>query len=205
MSSVSASSLIEAAMKRFLALLLLLAAASADAQPDEEIAVNVQIDGEVVSVEASLAVPATRQQVWDVLTDFAHMAGFVSNLKESRVESSSGDTLKIFQSGVAQYGPITFPFRSLREIRLTRLERIQSRLISGSMRKMEGMTRLDDEGAQTRIQYHAESIPGAWIPPLVGKVFIEHETREQFREIRNEILKRKHSLAVDHSKATEAN
>jgi len=67
-------------------------------------------------------------------------------------------------------------------------------LISGNMRKMEGMTKLDDEGEQTRIIYHAESIPGVWIPPVVGKVFIAHESREQFQEMRDEIIRRKQLL-----------
>jgi predicted oxidoreductase len=37
----------------------------------------------------------------------------------------------------------------------------------------------------------ADVVPGVWIPPVLGKVFIEHETFEQFQEIRDEILKRK--------------
>jgi hypothetical protein len=163
----------------------------ADALTAEDIAVKVQVDGETVNVDVSLAVPATRQQVWDVLTDFGHMASFISNLKESKVESGSGDRLNISQRGTAQYGPINFPFNSIREIQLTPLEKIQSHMISGNMRKMEGTTLLTEEGAQVRILYHSVSIPGTWIPPLVGKSFIEHETREQFREMRTEILRRK--------------
>lgn len=159
-----------------------------DPQPGEEIEVKVQIRGESVVVDLSLVVPATRQQVWAVLTDFGHMADFVSNLKESRVISVSEDTVIIFQRGSAKYGPVNFPFESTREMRLTPFDEIRSRLISGNMRKMEGTTRLVDEGAQTRIIYHADSIPGVWIPPIVGRVFIENETREQFREMRNEII-----------------
>ena len=172
-------------------LALFMAPAFADPQPDEDIEIKVQIAEKHVIVDLSLAVPATRQQVWAVLTDFEHMASFVSNLKESRVISASGDTQNIFQSGSAKYGPLSFSFESTREMRLTPFAEIQSRMISGNMRKMEGMTRLVDEGSQTRIIYHTDTIPGVWIPPIVGKIFIEHETREQFREMRDEIIKRK--------------
>jgi hypothetical protein len=107
------------------------------------------------------------------------------------VLSTSGTTQIIFQRGTANFGPINFPFESTREMLLTPFDKIQSHMISGNMRKMEGTTRLMDEGGRTRIIFHTESIPGYWIPPLAGKIFIEHETREQFLELRNEILKRK--------------
>lgn len=183
---------------RRIALLLLACAAflvpaiSAAAQQPDDIDVNVQISGDEVIVDLSLLVPATRQETWAVLTDFAHMSGFVSNLKESRVTASAGDTLEIFQRGSAAYGPISFPFESTRAIRLTPQEMIQSHLLSGSMRKMEGTTRLTEEGTQTRIVYHADTVPGVWIPPLLGKTFIEHEAREQFNEMRHEIMRRQH-------------
>ncbi|MDE2118254.1 MAG: SRPBCC family protein [Betaproteobacteria bacterium] len=168
-----------------------MAAAFADPQHDKDIEVKVQVVGDNVIVDLSLVVPATQQQVWAVLTDFDHMAGFISNLKESRVVSSLADTTKVFQRGTAKYGPISFPFESTREMQLTPFDKIRSHMISGNMRRMEGTTQLVDEGAQTRIIYHTDSIPGVWIPPIVGKVFIEHEIREQFQEMRNEIIRRK--------------
>jgi len=182
-------------MKKFFfpPLLLLLFAATAHAEPqqDEGIEVKVQVAGENVIVDLSFVVPATRQQVWAVLTDFDHMDDFISNVKESKVISVAADITKVFQRGSAKYGPISFPFESTREMRLKPFDKIQSHMISGNMRKMEGTTQLVDEGAQTRIIYHTDSIPGVWIPPIIGKGFIEHEIREQFREIRNEIIKRK--------------
>lgn len=174
---------------------LFVATALADPRQDKDIEVKVKIAGENVIVDLILVVPATRQEVWAVLTDFEHMAGFVSNLKESKVVSVSGDTLKIFQRGSAMYGPISFPFESTREIRLTPFDKIQSHMISGNMRKMEGTTQLVDEGGQTRIIYHTDTIQEVWIPPVAGKIFIEHEIREQFHEMRNEIIKRKRALA----------
>ena len=68
-------------------------------------------------------------------------------------------------------------------------------MISGNMRMMEGTTQLIDEGGQTRIIYHTDTIQENWIPPLVGKIFVEHEIRKQFHEMRNEIIKRKRASA----------
>ena len=163
----------------------------ADSSSNEDVDIKVQIVGENVIVDISLLVPATREQVWAVLTDFDHMSGFVSNLKESKVIGTVGPMRKIFQRGSASYGLINFPFESTREMLLTPFEKIQSHMVSGNMLKMEGSTLLTEEGGETRVVSHTESIPGNWIPPVAGKIFIEHETREQFQEIRTEILKRK--------------
>ena len=173
--------------------MLVLTAAFANTPQYEDIEVKVQITGDIVSVDLSLVVPATRQQVWAVLTDFEHMSSFVSNLKESKVIGTSGSALKIFQRGSANYGPIDFPFESTREIQLTPFEKIQSHLISGNVRKLDGTTQLEEKGGGTRIVYHSDSIPGCWLPPIAGRHFIEHETRAQFQELRNEILRRKSS------------
>ncbi len=170
-----------------------MSAAHAEAAQNEDIDVRVSIDGEKVTLDLSMIVEATPQQVWAVLTDFEHMAGYISNLKESRVLSTSGSTQKIFQRGEANFGLISFPFESTREMLLTPFDKIESHMISGSMRKMDGATQLYEENGSTRIVLHSESIPGNWIPPLIGKRFISHETQEQFKEIRDEVIKRKAS------------
>ena len=64
-------------------------------------------------------------------------------------------------------------------------------MISGSMRKMEETTQLLPEGDQTRINYRVVFIPGSWIPPVAGEVFIKQEAREQLQEVVNEIIRRK--------------
>jgi len=181
--------------KTYFALLFLPLAAFVFAEPQtaEDIEVKVQIAGENVTVDLNMTVAATRQETWAVLTDFAHMPDFVSNVKESKVLSTEGDTLRIFQRGSATYGPVSFKFETTRELKLDPFDTIHSRLVSGTMRKMDGTTRLVEEGTKTRIIYHAESIPGTWVPPMIGKAFIAHETREQFREMRNEIIRRKQS------------
>ena len=185
-----------------IAVSLSMTAAFADTLRNDDIEVAVKITGEDVIIDLSLVVSASRQQVWAVLTDFDHMSSFVSNLKESKVITTTGFTQKIYQRGVARYGLIDFPFESTREMQLTPYETIQSHMISGNMRKMEGMTRLAEESGCTRIIFHTDTVPGYWLPPIAGKLFIENETREQFQQIRDEILKRKLSSEVLDNKQT---
>jgi hypothetical protein len=64
-------------------------------------------------------------------------------------------------------------------------------MLSGSMRKMEETTQFLPEGNHTRIIYHADIVPGMWVPPMVGNMFIKHEAHEQFQQIVDEIIRRK--------------
>lgn len=184
------------ALSLFLSALLFDGIVFAALEQEGDIRVEVQVSGENVIVDASLLIPASRQETWAVLTDFEHMAGFISNVKESKVLNVSGDILKISQRGSANYGPVKFPFESVREIHLMPFDRIQSRMISGNVRKMESVTQLFEENGKTRVIYHADSVPGVWIPPIVGKAFIAHEAREQFQEMRNETVRRKEISAA---------
>jgi len=63
---------------------------------------------------------------------------------------------------------------------------------------MQGTVRLIAEAAGTRIVSHIESIPRFWIPPLIGSIMIERETRDQFRQIIAEIARR---VAADQAAA----
>ena len=178
--------------------MLVTAWASADALEGRDIEVQVNMAGENIIIDLHFSVRATRQEVWNVLIDFNNMADFVSNLKESRVVGASPDSFTIFQSGAATYGPINFPFESTREVRLIPYHKIRTSLISGNMRKLEGTTHLIEDGGQTRVIHRTDAIPKAWIPETVGKVFIEHEMREQFNEMRNEIMRRKKGALLLH-------
>ena len=81
--------------------------------------------GENIVIDLNFPVPATQQEVWDMLIDFDRMAHFVSNLKESKVISVSQDKLTIFQRGAGTYGPLIYPFESTREVRLVPYNKIK--------------------------------------------------------------------------------
>src|SRR5574338_945913 len=141
-------------------LTLLLCLLSVPGLAHEEMWSQVSVDGEWVWVEVRFSVPATRAQVWEVLTDFEHMAGFVSNLEVSSVIAREGETLQVYQKGMARRGLLVFPFESVREVHLTPMNRIVSHLLRGSMKQQEGVTELSDEGADTRVVFHGASVPG---------------------------------------------
>jgi len=56
---------------------------------------------------------------------------------------------------------------------------------------LDGVTQLISFGDRTTIVYHGVSIPDVWVPPLIGTSFIQTEVHNQYRELRNEIMRRK--------------
>ncbi|SEO66800.1 SRPBCC family protein [Nitrosovibrio sp. Nv6] len=158
---------------------------------DKNIAINIQNDGEQIVVDANFIVPVVPQQAWAVLTDFDNIPKFNSSVLFSKVTDRTGNNVHVSQKGVTKYGFFTFSFESVREINLLPFRKIEERMISGSMRKMEETTQLLPEGNETRISYHAVFVPGVGVPPGIAKVFIKREAQDQFQAIVGEIIRRK--------------
>jgi hypothetical protein len=130
------------------------------------------------------------------VTDYDNMAKFVSNLQASRIVERIDNKLVVMQKGRASRGPLSFSFENVREILLTPPTEIRSRLISGDLESSEFITRVVDHGDSAQIVNHGEFVPKVWVPPIVGPTVIEAETRKQFRELRDEIMRRKAETAA---------
>lgn len=182
------------------AILALFAAAwfslgQAEPTSEQDIEIQVELEGDLVRIDTSFHVEVTPQEAWAVVTDFDGAIAFISDLETSQVLARDGDTMLVFQKGRAKFGPFSFPVESVREIRLVPFQGMQSRLVSGSMKRLDVSTQLTPEGSGTRVTNRTESIPDVWIPPVVGRLFIAHEARQKFRELRDEILRRKQAAA----------
>jgi carbon monoxide dehydrogenase subunit G len=174
----------------FLVFSLTVPAWAAD-ERNSEVEVTVRVSGDDVQVTAAFTVDATPQEAWAVLTDFDNMARFVSNLETSEVLSRQGNVVRVRTKGAARFGPLHFPFEAVRELMLTPFERIQSKQVSGTLKRFEGETRITPAAQGTRISYRGDSTSNQSIPPIVGPSFIKSETEEQFNEMQTEILRRR--------------
>lgn len=174
----------------FVAALSLPNADAASPEPPD-IDVAVHRDGETIVVDVSLVVEASPREAWDVLTDYDHMTRFISSLTMSRVLGHINGRLLVAQTSRFRFGLLALNFDSVREIELTPLREIRSKLVSGDMKASAFTTRLVAEDGTTRIINHARFIPDRWIPPVIGLAVLRADTRRQFSELRAEILRRK--------------
>jgi len=167
------------------------ARAATPADDDADIAVHVRQNGNRIAVEVDIPVNATAVEAWNVITDYDNMSKFVSSLESSRILERNGSRVVLYQKGVASRGPLSISFENTREIVLTPPTEIRSHLISGDLEESDFTTRVIDHGDSAQIINHGEFIPKMWVPPIIGPLLIEAETRRQFQELRAEIMRRK--------------
>jgi hypothetical protein len=187
MMQMWAMSYLQRPVRRWLAAVLALVATSTLAQPIE---VRVEKRGPEVIVDVEATVAAGAAHAWAVLTDYDHMAEFVSTLKSSSVISRRGNALEVAQTGEAKRAFLHFTFSSVRAVELVPHKEIRSRLISGDFKSYVFTTRIVDQGATTLIEHHGEYVPNTWVPPGIGPTLIRDETMKQYGELIAEMLKR---------------
>jgi hypothetical protein len=163
----------------------------ANADSDEAIDVAVRIQRGEAIVDVNFHVRVTPQEAWAVMTDYDHATHFISKLDKSVILSRTGETLLLSQKGSMGVGPFSLTLETVSEIRLTPFQKMQARLISGNMKKNDATTRLIPDAGGTRIEYHMESIPDVWMPPIIGRALVEFEVRARFRQLVDEMLRRK--------------
>ncbi len=157
---------------------------------DQDIVVHVRKDGPNIAVDVDCPVDAPGSVAWEVLTDYDHMAQFISNLEYSGVTDRSGNVLRVHQKGKASRGPLTLTFDNVREIELVPYREIRSRLISGDLKASDFVTQIVELAARVHIINSGRYTPNIWVPPIIGPALIATETQKQFGEIRAEILRR---------------
>jgi len=177
---------------RFLAVLLLLALPFRAwcASATHDIIVHVETDGASVTVDVDCPVDAPAAVVWEVLTDYEHMARFISNIEFSTVEQRSDNVLHVRQKGKTTKGPLTVRFEFLRQVELVPHREIRSHLLSGDLKESDFVTQVVEIASKVHILNKGRYTPNIWVPPVIGPAVIVGETQKQFGEIRAEILRR---------------
>jgi len=170
-------------------------ARAAAANSDTNIDVRASKEGDIIVVDVALTISASQHEVWNVLTDYDHMADFISDLQSSSVISRTGDTLDVMQKGTVRYGLLSFPFETVRRVMLTPRREIRSRIMSGDMTGSEIVTRITADGPVTQVSVRSRYVPTIWIPPVIGTSVIAAQTRQQWLTLREEVLRRRAAMA----------
>ena len=182
-------------MNRFPALLLLALFTSMTwaAAPDDgsNVKARIEIEDDVVRIEAEAIIPASIREVWEVLTDFENLPRYVSSVSSSKVLARNGNMVRLSQTGKVRFGPFSFEFESIRELTLTPFEKFESRMVEGNMKRFRSTTRLESGAGVTRIRYQSEGVPDTFLPLSLLRSSIESGAREHYQEISGEVLRRK--------------
>lgn len=155
--------------------------------------VEARGEGESIHVTASAEIEADPRTVWNVITDYDHLAEFIPYVRSSRVVLRDGDRVVVEQSG-------EFTFLFFRQRVQTKLnvvesppQRVTARAIggSGNLREMEGSYSIETLAAGTvRLSYSGRLVPDFAVPPLIGRMVVRNVFANQFNAMVGEILRR---------------
>ena len=158
---------------------------------DHDIVVHVHKDQSTYEIRLEFDVPATIEQTWNVLADFDHMAKILSNMDSSRIVSRDGDRMMVAQTSHGKIGLIHVSVDGLREIVLKPPTEIRSHLVKGDLKASDFTTELRDEGAVTHVTVHGRIVVSPWVGVALGADRVAAQTRQQYQELREEVLRRK--------------
>lgn len=156
-----------------------------------DIAVHATKDGATYTVEAEFTVAANADEVWEVLTDFDRMAEIVTSVDTSRIVSREGNLIQVAQKSHASAGPLRFSMENVRQVELTPNREIRSRLLKGDLKASDFTTRINDEGGLSKITVQGKFVAGGLAAGAITVESVEAQTRRQYQELRDEILRRK--------------
>jgi carbon monoxide dehydrogenase subunit G len=156
-----------------------------------EVVVHATRDGATFTVDAEFAVAADVDQTWEVLTDFDRMAQIVSSVDASRIVSRDGNLIEVAQKSHANAGLLHVSMESVRQVELKPKREIHSRLLKGDLKSSDFTTSLSDEGGTTKVAVHGTFVAGGLSAGAINVESVEAQTRRQYQELRDEILRRK--------------
>ncbi|MEO8302566.1 MAG: SRPBCC family protein [Betaproteobacteria bacterium] len=158
---------------------------------DSDVTVHVAKEKAAFSISVEFTVSATALEAWNVLTDYEHMAQIVSNIDSSEVMSRDGNRIEVAQRSHGHAGPIRISVDGVRVVDLSPYTEIHSHLKKGDLKASDFTTRITDEGEVTRVTAHGTIVAAAWVAWAISPAAIEAQTRRQYQELRDEILRRK--------------
>ena len=173
-----------------------------DNKNQNDINITIQNDGQKIVVDAYYSVPTNPQLVWATLTDFNNISNFTEGVASSKITSRKGNTLRVAQTSEIRSSGVSFNFESVGEIKLVPFKEFSTRMISGNMSRMHEITKINSDGDQTNIYYHADIVPNMWILKYIGHSFIADEAKERLQQVRKEIIRRKKASSPSKMKGT---
>lgn len=162
----------------------------AHAAQDGALHVEAKRDGEAIVLSARVPLHASRQQAWDVLTDYERYPDFVPDLKRCRVVERTGGTVVLEQEGEAGFVLFHYPIRVRLEVTEQPAQRVNARALQGNFRQMDGSYELQDDGGALVFVYRGRLVPDFDLPPLIGMAAVRSATARQLGGLIAEINRR---------------
>lgn len=134
-------------------------------------------------VLASITIPASKERVWSICTDYDHLSEFIPNVAFSRVIKREGHLIFLRQEGGIQFPfyrrALTVTFR-VKEIPA---QKVYFESTEGDFVIYQGHWRLEAHQGGTLIFYEATIEPNFWMPKWVMNELERQTLKNTFRAI----------------------
>ena len=148
-------------------------------------------------LDASSFVRASPQHVWNVLTDYESLPGFVPDLLSSKVLSREGNHVLLEQRSRTGFLFISQTVRLVLDVEEKPIGAIDIHLVSGDMRHYDAHWEImpATEGGErgTRIRYTGTVAPLFFVPGIIGKPVIQSSLLKTVDAVVAEIERREGS------------
>ena len=157
--------------------------------PQVETATDSQ--GESIVVTASAEVRADPRTVWNVITDYDHLAEFIPYMRSSRVIRRDADGLLVEQTGEFSFLFFRQPVQAKLMVVESPPRQVMAHAVGGNLREMEGRYTLEPlpTGA-VRLSYSGRLVPDFAVPPVIGRLVVRRVLASQFSAMVREIARR---------------
>jgi ribosome-associated toxin RatA of RatAB toxin-antitoxin module len=175
---------------RYSASLLLLAFGLFQSAAAKELTIEVEKQGEFITVNASARMQVDPSVAWAVLSDYDHLAQFIPDMKSSRVVSRSGDRVLVEQRGEISFIFYHQPVEVTLDVVEQPQRRIAARRVDGNIRALETRYELELSDGGIRLDYIGRFTPDFFLPPLIGMPIMRRIVERRFRAMVEEIERR---------------
>lgn len=145
-----------------------------------------------IKVDVRLSVDAPVDVVWQVITDYANSASFISNLKSSSQTITGPNSLVVTQVGRVGWHYLNVDIKTIYQVSLNPAEKkIQSFSIGGDLKKVNMFTQLKaTPNGGSMLEYTLITDPGPWAPLPLTEELLKRQALQSFTDLNREILKR---------------
>ena len=155
---------------------ILLLAPCAALGDDGPVRMRVETAGGVLHMEASVTGPYTRQQAWQLLTDYDGVADYVPAMDSSRVVGRTDSSIVVRQVFTSRF-IVPWTFRFTLEMVQDGPYRLRFRQLEGNMRHYEGSWEAVEDPEGMRLVYRARAGHGLRLPGFVLRYIARRQIR----------------------------
>jgi len=155
--------------------------------------------GELVQTEARVDLPVTQDIAWDVLTDYERYPRFIASMRRSKIVSRSPEGLVVEQQGRFGFLFISQDVNVHLLVSESPKTIVEAHVVDGDLRVMDGRYELTPVGNHVRLSYSGRLVPNFSLPPIFGLSIVRRILFRNFKEIVDEILRRRAEASADSS------